>query len=203
MHPYGIDSNERRNILVFLVVSSFLLSELFGRIAATLGWVSPAILDWMFDPASAAAWFAILFYLFEHYVWRWKLLHRAKLVQLPNLNGSWTGTLKSSYDNFAKTHDIVITVKQTWSRLIVELATEQSGSKSETGSVYVNKASQPILVYTYLNIPNPNQLESMAIHAGTTTLELQECNEGMRLTGHYYSGRGRGNYGEITLSKSE
>jgi len=203
MHPYGIDSNERRNVLIVLVILSLLKSELFGRALAAQGWLPPAPLDWLFDPASAAAWFAALFYLFENYVWRWTLLHRVKFVQLPDLNGRWTGTLRSSYDDFTKTHDIDLTVKQSWTRLIVELTTAQSSSKSDTGSVYVNRAAEPTLVYTYLNTPSPSQLATMAIHTGTTQLELRGSAQGKRLRGHYYNGRGRGNYGEIDVAKSD
>jgi hypothetical protein len=203
MHPYGIDSNERRNVLIFLVPISFGVSELFVRVVARLGWLPPAEIDWIFDPASAAAWFGVLYLLFENYVWKWSVLRVLGVVQLPNLNGNWNGTLKSSYDDFRTDYEIEITIKQSWTRIIVELATSQSSSKSDTASVYVNRAANPMIVYTYLNIPNPDQPESMEIHTGTTKLELGESKHGEQLAGSYYSDRGRRNHGQITVFKRE
>jgi hypothetical protein len=202
MHPYGIDSNERRNVLIVLVLASILLGEASGRFAAGQGWILTAPLDWIFDPASGAAWFAVLFYLFENYLWRWNLLHRVGFVQIPNLNGRWAGTLRSSYDAFATTHQIAVTIKQSWTVLVVELTTAQSSSRSDTGSVYIKSAAEPILVYTYLNDPNPDQPESLQMHSGTTTLQLRDSSNGKQLVGRYYSGRGRGNHGELMITRS-
>jgi hypothetical protein len=198
VHPYGVDSNERRNVLIILVILSLLLSELSRRLVVAQGWTVPTTLDWIFDPASGAAWFAALFYLFENYAWRWQLLHRVRFVQIANLNGQWEGTMRSSYDKFATEHHIQLTIKQNWSLLIVELATARSTSKSDTASVFVNEGVDPILVYTYRNTPNADQLDSMGIHTGTTTLTLRDTERGEQLKGQYYSGRGRGNYGDMT-----
>jgi hypothetical protein len=194
MHPYGVDSNERRNVLIVLVPLSFGLSELFGRLVVRLGldWVPPAGTDWFFDPASAAAWFGILYLLVENYFWKWPVLHALGLVQLPDLNGRWIGTLKSTFDDFHKDYEIDLTIKQSWTQIIVELTTSQSSSKSDTASMYVKKATSPMLVYTFLNTPNPDQPESMEIHTGTTKLELQDRERGEQLTGSYYSDRGEG-----------
>jgi hypothetical protein len=201
VHPYGIDSNERRNVLILLVPLSFWLSDLFGRAVVALGWNPPTGLDWIFDPASAAAWFGALYLLFEHQIWKWRAPHAIGLVRTPNLNGTWRGVLKSSYDDFATDYEIEVTIRQSWTQMIVELVTSQSSSKSDTASVYVNRAANPMVVYTYLNIPNPDQPETMEIHTGTTKLELRTSGQGQQLLGSYYSDRGRRNYGQMTLSK--
>jgi hypothetical protein len=93
-------------------------------------------------------------------------------------------------------------IRQTWTRIVVELQSDQSSSQSETASIFVDKGVNPKLVYTYMNEPNPDQLKAMEKHSGTTLLELLSNSDGLHLNGHYYSGRGRGTYGEMQLKRS-
>lgn len=113
MHPYGVDTNERRNVLIFLVPISFLLSSASTTIVEWIGWSPPAEIEWIFDPASAAAWFGLLYLLVEERAWRWPVLRGVGLVQSPDLMGVWRGHLRSSYDEFASKKEIMVTVKQT------------------------------------------------------------------------------------------
>jgi predicted pore-forming effector associated with SMODS systems len=203
LHPFGVDINERRNVLVVLVPISFWLSAGFTWIVTKAGIPLPDATDWIFDPLSAAACFAALYLWVEYRGWRSPLLRRSRLVQTPDLNGSWEGQLQSSYDDFKSVHQISVAIRQSWTRIVVELRTSQSTSHSDTASIFVEKGVNPVLVYTYLNSPNPDQQESMHRHAGTTLLELTSVSNSATLEGNYYSGRGRGTYGTMFLSRLE
>ena len=96
MHPYGTDSNERRHVLIALVPISFWISDWVARCFAWIGWVPPDEIDWLFDPASAAAWFGLLFLLFERRIWQWRWLHSVGLVESPDLSGVGNGSSGSA-----------------------------------------------------------------------------------------------------------
>lgn len=207
MHPYGTDSNERRTLLVILVPVSFWLSAEFLKLLSITGLSLPENLDWIFDPGSAAFWFGLLYLWLEKKGWKWKPLHRIGLVSTPNLNGKWVGELLSSYkppgkEPFESGYPIELHIKQSWTRLVVELIHEgSSSSRSDTGSLFLEKGTTPIIVFTYWNEPEPGQLDTMEAHSGTTELKLSNENEPTALVGRYYNGRGRGNFGKIDVTR--
>jgi len=55
-----------------------------------------------------------------------------------------------------------------------------------------------VLIYDYLNEPNPDAEETMQIHRGTARLVLTGNDE---LEGAYYTGRDRKNTGGIKLHR--
>jgi hypothetical protein len=206
MHPYGTDTNERRNLLVILVPLSFWLSAGSLQLLDVLGVSLPDNYDWIFDATSAIGWFGALYLWLENMGWKWWVLQRIGLVRTPNLNGKWSGQLRSSYEDlekgivaFEKPIDIDLGIRQSWTRFAVQLRSSTSSSKSDTGSIFVDSGVNPVIVYTYLNRPNPDQVETMEMHSGTTLLELRDDNGIAVLEGNYYNGRGRGNYGTMHL----
>lgn len=207
MHPYGTDTNERRTILLILVPVSFWVSARFLALLSAVDLSLPDNLDWIFDAGSAAAWFGLFYLWMEKRGWKWQLLHRIGLVSTPDLNGRWSGELRSSYkppdkEPFETPYPVSLTIRQTWTRIIVELVhSNSSSSRSDTGSLFLEKGTTPILVYTYWNEPDPGQLATMEAHSGTTELKLIEELAVHRLEGRYYNGRGRGNYGSMSVTK--
>ena len=63
----------------------------------------------------------------------------------------------------------------------------------------VDNPSNIRIIYTYRNTPKSDAEETMQMHIGTTSLLLS--NNGNKLEGQYYSGRGRLNTGTISLTK--
>jgi hypothetical protein len=202
MHPYGIDTDERRNVMIVLIPLSYWLAQLTRWAFESRNASIPDGLDWIIDPASAAGWYAVLYALVKKRAWRWRWLHRLGIMQTPDLRGLWNGHLSSSWDNFGSTKDIEVTIRQDWTNLVVDLKTDQSRSSSETASLFLNKRSNPVLTYTYLNEPNPNQVATMESHHGTTLLEFLLAPDQQTAEGRYYSGRGRGNHGEMHVTRA-
>lgn len=210
MHPYGTDTNERRTLLILSVPISFWISAGFIKLWSMTALPFPDGFDWLFDAGSAAAWFGALYLWLEHHGWKWWFLRSIGLVHTPNLNGKWSGVLRSSYESeeqgvvpFENPTMIELDIRQSWTQMVIELRTDKSSSKSDTGSIFIDAGVDPVVVYTYLNQPNPDQIKSMEIHSGTTLLKLREEHGVITLEGNYYNGRGRGNYGTMHLTQCQ
>ena len=195
MHAYSIDSDERRNITIILVVlgigAAWALNRALVAADITIPW-------WVDVPAGFG--FAGFFYaLFERWAWRLGLWHIVGLVTAPDLSGQWAGYITSSHDSHAAGYEISVHIKQTWTRMSVVLKTETSRSCSIVASLSTQASNGPELTYTYRNEPLPHSVGTMSIHYGTATIRLGD--EGQRLEGDYYSGRGRETYGSITVHR--
>ena len=191
LHSYDLEG--RGKVTVALSVLSVLLVWLLD---AVLG-VANFDPDWWLSVSSFGGFYAVLYWLFDSHVWRWRLWRNLALLQVPDLNGEWTGYVESSYGN-GSIHEVTISITQKWSKLVVIFETEQSRSYSISGSLRVVDVANPELSYLYVNQPKPSAPESMEIHRGTATLELK----GAVLEGEYYTGRGRMTFGSIRLTRT-
>jgi len=75
-----------------------------------------------------------------------------------------------------------------------------SSSVSKTASILTAEALHPILVYTFLNTPRADAVETMHMHHGTATHYLDE--QANTLNGDYYTGRDRHTHGTMELVRS-
>ena len=153
---------------------------------------------WWLSVPSFAGCYSGLHWLFDRYVWRVGLLRKLRLVEVPDLNGKWVGKVESSYSQVVGAHSVSLEIVQRWSKIIIRLETDRSRSRSVTARLRTTDLLNPELTYQYVNEPKPNALSTMEIHKGTATLELT----GSSLEGDYYTGRGRGEVGTLTLRRS-
>lgn len=121
---------------------------------------------------------AIVIVCYEKWLWRFD-----PLIRIPYIAGKYEGTLKSSYDQ--ELRSATIQIKQTFLSVDVTLKTEESESRSVSGSIEEILGSAE-LIYTYLNEPKAQVRDRSAIHYGTATFVLSEKNH---LTGRYYTDR--------------
>lgn len=121
-------------------------------------------------------------------------------MQIPDLNGSWTVTLRSSYDDFKDEHYAKLCIQQTWTRISIRFENETSSSYSKTASIYANDLCGTKISYEYQNNPNADTVDTMNIHIGFACLRLLENNN--ILDGEYFSNSGRKNYGRMLISKA-
>ena len=195
MHPYATDSDERRLIPFLLAGLAMVGAWAAGPL---LGWVHVQMPWWLQAP-SALGLYGTLYEVFDRTVWRWTLFNRIGLVKLPNLNGRWLGRVTTSFDEHASSHPVHVNIRQTWTKLCIELDGKDSRSHSLVAGLVVQDSPVPVLSYQYLNEPQPDATPTMAMHYGTALLRLVTMTS---LEGQYYSGRGRGTFGSIGLSKT-
>ena len=193
MHTYATDSPKRTKTIAGLGIMSAGLvigfSSLFRGLPVEVLIPSPFAL------------FGVLYWLMDNHAWRWPLVQRLGIVKVPDLSGDWTGTLRSSFDDHATAHPVRINIKQTWSRLCVRFRANDSGgsgSHSIAATLLTEGPQGVTLVYVYKNEPDAEAIYLMHPHDGTASLSLRDDGA---LAGSYYSGRGRGNHGSITLSR--
>lgn len=156
-------------IILFAVRTAVSLKELKTGISVytTFGYASEAI--------GVAA---IIIVCYEKWLWRYD-----PFVKTPYIAGMYKGTLKSNYDQTKRNATVLI--KQSFLTVDVMLQTEESRSRTVSGSVEVI-FGVPELIYTYLNEPKAKVRDSSTIHYGTATFLLDEKSH---LVGSYYTDR--------------
>jgi hypothetical protein len=196
MHPYATDSNERKQITFGLAVISVGLAWGLSRCLA----VAHLAIPWWFDAPSSMGLFGIFHTIFDKALWRQPWLHRIGLVKVPILEGNWRGHVRSSFNQHTGEHEVSARIKQTWTQISLVLEGASSTSRTLVASLQVDTPEGAVLSYQYRNEPKPAAVGTMQIHYGTARLVLRD---GTLLEGDYYSGRGRQNFGSITLKRVE
>ena len=194
MHDYAIDSRER----VFVVRFLFMASALVSGIAAALIPSDLLAMRWLLPIPSIALVFGVSYWIFDNWLWRWGFLRVVRLICVPDLRGTWTGTIASSYTGFKKTHPVTVTIEQTWTKLVVRLDAAESRSWSLTASILTTAPEGLVLTYLIDNQPEAESDKTMERFRGTTVLVRTAAD---RLEGHYYTGRGRQTHGSIKLCR--
>lgn len=195
MHPYSIDIEERKNILLLLAVVSIVL--LWGFYKA-LNYYK-IILPWWLESPSVLFFYGSFFVIFDK--WAWKFFRKISFIKTPNLIGEWTGHLKTSFDEHSSEIEATLKIFQTWTRIKILLTTEQSTSHSETASIVIDTPEGKYLSYQYINEPKPEAVKTMSIHRGTVRLLFNEKEN--TLVGQYYSGRDRQNFGSLSFKRDK
>jgi len=195
MHPYVIDSNERVRIVLWISMIAVLLAWGIGQSQEKFNFIIP----WWFDAPSVLGFFGLLYKLVDCYLWKIPILQKIGFFKTPDLNGKWITYINSSHDDYSQNISANVTIKQTWTRIVICLNGSQSSSTSRIASILVENSGQTLLSYEYMNQPNSNAPNTMHIHFGFTRLILSD--DKRILSGDYYNGRGRANCGTLRLEK--
>ena len=193
MHAYSVDTNERKNILLILAVISIVFAWGLYKILSSY----QIALPWWAESPSVLFFYGLLFVIFDK--WLWQYFKKINFVKTPNLNGVWSGSLKSSFNNHSSEVKATLIIFQTWTRIKILLTTDQSSSHSETASIVIDVPEGEHLSYQYINEPKPNAVKTMSIHRGTVRLLFNEKKNS--LEGEYYSGRDRQNFGSLYFER--
>ncbi|PYT93122.1 MAG: hypothetical protein DMG36_11345 [Acidobacteria bacterium] len=196
MHSYSTDSDERRLVPLILAALAIVLAWGSSKVLAA----AHVSLPWWMEAPSSMGLYGVLYTLFDKYLWRTTYVRKLGLSKVPNLAGRWNGFLVSSFDGFAKQHDVMLQIFQSWTQISVYLTTATSISTSCVAVIQVSDLSGVGLVYQYQSQPLANARKSMHMHFGTGMLRM--CRDDHHhLTGEYYAGRDRGTYGQICFWK--
>ncbi len=201
MHPYATDSSERTTILhrvsilgAFAALTlSFALALIVEEFSISVPfWVAPW---WSGAPAAAGlSWW--LYNKIDRQWWRSPWLRRIG-VDIPDLNGRWEGTGKSSHGKGGTTITPVLIVRQTWSEISLYLETDTSLSKSQTASLLLHDGGC-WLAYEYRNEPKSHARGTMHPHRGHCRLQLKVVDGQKVLEGEYFNaGRDRRTWGDL------
>ncbi|MGE0558097.1 MAG: hypothetical protein AB7E73_04345 [Burkholderiales bacterium] len=202
MHDYSIDRHPKEKILfvvAFAAISAApLLNDLIHQLVTYLevstGWSSPPV-----TAIPVFALFLVIYLFFDRYLWKVRLFRKFLLV--PDLNGKWTcsgqTTLKEGKSvNYEWEGEITIT--QSWSKILVHLKTENSRSRSISGSLFHEVGVGFRFLYQYNNDPDADQLD-LSKHSGSSEILFSEdCKSGM---GHYFTDQHRRTVGTLNLKR--
>lgn len=124
------------------------------------------------------------------------------LVPFPFIQGSWRGTLTSTWidpgtQQSIEPIDIVLVIRQSFLSIHCTILTQESESRSYSASLHLDTDSgEKRLVYSYTNKPRPTVRDRSSIHEGTASL-LLVGNPARELKGEYWTSRKT--TGEINL----
>lgn len=171
-------------IITFLVLWGILLltSGLFKSfdILKALGQIPQAVTIYIF-----------IGLVFRKWIWRWSFL-QGWLIKIPNIQGTWRGTLQSDWINPDSGQGIapipvVLVIRQTFSTIKCTLMTQESSSYSTTADInYMHSGDDLYLTYNYTNRPKATFMHRSEIHDGAASLKIitkpTRCFEGIYWT---------------------
>lgn len=201
MHSYSINSTEHRHTPFFIAVTAILTTFLVFHFLDVYKITPPW---WATTPIDTMTFFGLFYWLFDQYMWKWPLLRQLHIIKTPNLNGEWFGYVYPTLANGVSAGlqiktEMKITIKQTWTKLLIIGNTGQSKFHSLSASLRINNENR--ISYEYFNEPFANAASTMHGHNGTARLAINELTT--KLEGEYYSGRDRQNFGSIILNKKK
>jgi hypothetical protein len=206
MHEYSIRGFSRTKIIFLLsevavivapVISS-LLHPLFNKLSTFVKIPQIAAFS-----VSGALVFTILWFCFCRFFW--KLPFMTKVLNVPNLSGTWNCHGEGhKYNNSTELNrwDGEITIEQSLEKMIIITKTQKSTSHSTSviGDLECKGDKEFILTYMYENEPFINE-EGLHKHTGFCRLTF-DIKKGTA-NGTYYTDADRGSFGNMKLTRGE
>lgn len=195
MHSYAVNNDRLKWYVAIGIVCAILtpIIHTWLQSKVDLSWTEP----WVSSGVSFATLYAIFFAAFNRYLWKWKFLQYFGLPMTSNLSGTYEGVLTSSYKETKV--DIQIEITQTWTKIVIYLATKTTSSDSYSymASIIDIDGKSSRLTYSYTNTPFDAIADpDMRPHDGTVNLVFR--NSG-KIVGKYFNARKR--TGTIELKK--
>lgn len=135
----------------------------------------------------------LLFGLFAKYFWKCRWL-QGWLVPFPDLNGTWYGTIESTWVNPETNQKsplitAALAVKQSFLGISCTMFTKEMVSKSCNASFKIDGDNhEKKLIYTYVSTPDATVRHRSAVHYGTAIFDLIS-KPSKRLEGGYWTDR--------------
>lgn len=142
-------------------------------------------------------------FLYSKYFWKFRIF-RKWLVPFPNLQGTWTGVLKSTWVN-PKTNKPVdpipvqFCIRQDFENIHISMYTKESSSFSQAARFVLESDDTISLSYTYSNKPQAMVRDRSEIHDGAAYLRIIESKM-LKLEGEYWTSRKT--TGDISIKKT-
>jgi hypothetical protein len=196
--PYGrpIDvhsySTRESRVKVYSVIAVVSVVVAWSLVWLTSRWDWP---QWLVSVPSLGGVFALLYGVFDRWLWRLRLVRWLGLVNIADVAGSYEGALISTFkDKTGKQtrRNVTFNIRQTWTQLEVIMSVRGGSSTSRSQSAVAsvsNRGSGTHLIYVYHNQVNPAIADpDMSDHEGAADIEITADGT---LTGRYFNSRPR------------
>lgn len=146
---------------------------------------------------------SVFWWLLEKYCWHWTIIQNVRSVLNipPDFRGRWQGTLHR--DGEVSSHDFVIEIKQTLSKIWVYTYSSRSSSQSQIAEISCDDSEDNFKV-CYLWQGEGGHIGERSIQKsifnGYTILSLNEVDDPKKLSGFYFTNREPQTKGKIELS---
>ena len=127
MHDYAIDRHPKQKVLFMLAFIAIVATPLLNSALVSMGTkvgLAPGWITTVGTVVPVSALFALLYVLFDRYLWKWTMLRRMLLV--PDLNGEWGcqgRTVLKQGEAVEFKWEGTLTISQSWSKILVHLRT--------------------------------------------------------------------------------
>ena len=196
MHEYTSNKSHRKIIIIIITILSLIinlvLTPLCNLIVASISDKigSPFTVFILLIGVGFSSIFGILYLLFDRCLWK-----IVPGIKSQKISGIYSCDGKSNYK--IPEWKGTITIKQTWSKILISLKTDNSYSQSYVASIEVLDDGNIILYYCYRNNPNGNS-KGLNKHEGTADINF----DGVKIQGKYYNyPKDRHRYGTFVLTK--
>lgn len=158
---------------------------------------------WIFliDSFGILGMYSLLFQLINYSLWQLFPVGLFQVVDVPNLNGTWIGKLRSSYDKNTTPYGVRVEVIQTFSNIKVYSYFRRSWSFSIVADFYKEADGRKVLHYIYRNEPRNNASPGMHGHYGAAKHDYLPEKEIMECSYYNEPPRNRGWYGSFNVKR--
>lgn len=149
-------------------------------------------LDTISQIPSAVTYAGIFYLIFSKFLWKLRIFH-PWLVPYPNLQGTWVGSLNSTWKNekTGKQLDpipIQICIHQDFENIHITMFTKESESLSQAAKFITETDGTMQIKFTYTNKPKATVRDRSEIHEGAASLKVTEIPH-FSLVGDYWTSR--------------
>lgn len=201
MHGYIINGKRRHSAIFWLAVISVLvglgltywIDLILSKLETMKGTQIIVLLYSAIFGVGSGAIFTLLYYLFDNFFWKIKIFGNIDLSGKYQCEGVSKDKSQKEKDRFVGT----ITIKQTWTKISVNLKTDKSHSDSFMAKISQNGIGDVKLDYCYTNSTNQTNKDMVGVHTGTASIIFSS-----EIKGKYYNQPDdRMRYGELVLTK--
>lgn len=201
MHGYIINGKRRHSAIFWLAVISVLvglgltywIDLILSKLETMKGTQIIVLLYSAIFGVGSGAIFTLLYYLFDNFFWKIKIFGNVDLSGKYQCEEVSKDKSQKEKDRFTAT----IIIKQTWTKISVNLKTDKSYSDSFMAKISQNGVGDIRLDYCYTNNTDQTNKDMVSRHTGTATIIFSS-----EIKGKYYNQPDdRMRYGELVLSK--
>ncbi len=147
--------------------------------------------------------YGLIFKIFDYTFWQIFPQGLFGIVEIPNLNGTWIGELRSSFDKNSTPYVITVKVVQTFSTIKIFSYFQRSWSYSIVADFYKESDGRQVLHYVYRNEPGGNANPGMHGHYGAGKHEFIKSKNIMECSYYNETPRDRGWYGSFNVKRKK